>query len=457
MAGSSRSYASSSASDGTASPSGSTRSRSTSSISAYSSAESLDIPIGAYCRDGKINSEPYGGGVYTSLHTTVKILQECRLCLIHIPLPLYPHFVQAILSLILPLSPVSPDGEGRDDNDSEPEEDDDDEGVVPDYPSPNRPSSSIKDFVNISVTPVECSVVCSRESVEKWFAPIIKTLESSHRGDVMIASEEFMAIQVDGEGLDAGQRVLDLTSPLALAGVSIFFITTYFSDYILVPSTARSHVTKALQRRGFVFEKHTEAFVTPHHRSTSTSSNMTIQPPSPPPTTTLSDLQTRTFDALRKQNVTPVVNKSTRLVLCAARRSFSKGRGGGDDRGLYLGLVKCLINRPQFLSVTLTDAEPASLLLQKEMLSMFGNDDVLLGSKDDVLIPIVLDLRGLPVDSTGIVCGVAGKLVGGTSGTYFDKSEAVEMSYLSTARAGTVIVAEEDLSRAVEALGLSLS
>jgi hypothetical protein len=91
------------------------------------------------------------------------------------------------------------------------------------------------------------------------------------------------------------------------------------------------------------------------------------------------------------------------------------------------------------------------------MLSMFGNDDVLLGSKEDVLIPIVLDLRGLPVDSTGIVCGVAGKLVGGTSGTYFDKNEAVEMSYLSTARAGTVIVAEEDLSRAVEALGLSLS
>lgn len=149
----------------------------------------------------------------------MKILQECRLCLIHIPLPLYPHFVQAILSLILPLSPVSPDGEGRDGNDSEPEDDDDDESVVPDYPSPNRPSSSIKDFVNISVTPVECSVVCSRESVEKWFAPIIKTLETSHRGDVMIASEEFMAIQVDGEGLDAGQRVLDLTSPLALAGV----------------------------------------------------------------------------------------------------------------------------------------------------------------------------------------------------------------------------------------------
>lgn len=243
-----------------------------------------------------------------------------------------------------------------------------------------------------------------------------------------------------------------------LSHSSIFFITTYFSDYILVPFKNRTNVTKALKARGFVFEAHTEAFVTPpsHHRNSSSTTSFTVPPPSPPPsTTTISDLQIRTFETLRKQNVVPQVNKNTKLVLCAARRSFSKGRGGGgDDRGLYLGLVKCLVSRPQFLSVTLTDAEPASLLLQKEMLSMFGSDDVLLGSKEDVLIPIVLDLRGLPADSTGIVCGVAGRLVGGTSGGYFDGDEAVEMSYLSTARAGTVIVAEEDLGRAVAALGM---
>lgn len=192
-----------------------------------------------------------------------------------------------------------------------------------------------------------------------------------------------------------------------------------------------------------------------HHRNSTSSASSNIPLPSPPATTTtLSDLQTRTFDTLRKQNVIPHVNKTTKLVLCAARRSFSKTRGG-DDRGLYLGLVKCLVSRPQFLSVTLTDAEPASLLLQKEMLGLFGSDDVLLGSKEDVLIPIVLDLRGLPVDSTGIVCGVAGRLVGGTSERegYFNAG-AIEMSYLSTARAGTVIVAEEDLARAVAALGM---
>jgi hypothetical protein len=86
------------------------------------------------------------------------------------------------------------------------------------------------------------------------------------------------------------------------------------------------------------------------------------------------------------------------------------------------------------------------------MLPMFDTDpDILLGSKDDLLIPIILDFRELPVDSTGIVCGVAGRLVGGTKGGFED---AVEMSYLSTARAGTVMVAQNDISRAMAALNM---
>jgi hypothetical protein len=75
--------------------------------------------------------------------------------------------------------------------------------------------------------------------------------------------------------------------------------------------------------------------------------------------------------------------------------------------------------------------------------------DVLLGSKDEYLTPITLDLRDLPVESTGIVCGVAGRLVDSTSGQTNDR---VEMSYLSTARAGTVMVAEGQLDCALGAL-----
>lgn len=63
--------------------------------------------------------------------------------------------------------------------------------------------------------------------------------------------------------------------------------------------------------------------------------------------------------------------------------------------------------------------------------------------------PIVLDLKELPEDTTGIVCGLAGRLVA-VSGR--PGEGGIEMSYLSTARTGVLMVTEEDLERAVAAL-----
>lgn len=62
-------------------------------------------------------------------------------------------------------------------------------------------------------------MVCSKESATRHFIPIIKGLHVSLGDDVAIAAEDFVVLQVDGEGLDAGRRVLDLTSPLAFAGM----------------------------------------------------------------------------------------------------------------------------------------------------------------------------------------------------------------------------------------------
>ena len=109
---------------------------------------------------------------------------------------------------------------------------------------------------------------------------------------------------------------------------------------------------------------------------------------------------------------------------------------------------------PRFLSLTLTESEPPSLLLERHALAHFGRADVLLGSKDAFLIPVTLNLAPLPFEATGIVCGVAGMLVGGNGGAAGGGPvvRPVEMSYLSTARAGTVMVDEMDLERAVELL-----
>ncbi|MCJ1467535.1 hypothetical protein MMC07_006160 [Pseudocyphellaria aurata] len=311
-------------------------------------------------------------------------------------------------------------------------------------------------FLNVSVTPIECSIVCSKHLVREYFASV--PTQSRAPGEVSskaatISSEDFVVISVEGEGLEAGQRVLELTSPLALAGISIFFITTYFSDYILVPAKSRDQVIRALEDRGFVFEKKAEAYVNPaatHHRNKSSTSSLgAISPISPPPAT-VSELQARTFALLKRWNIFPKVETNIRLVQCAGRRddpnSFS-----ANEAALQLGLTKCLIHQPRFLSLTLTEGEPASLLLEKRLISHFGSQNVLLGSKEDYLIPITLDLEPLPLEATGIVCGIAGKLVRGSSGRFLDDTN-IEMSYLSTAKAGTVMVEERDLERAMEAL-----
>ena len=42
---------------------------------------------------------------------------------------------------------------------------------------------------------------------------------NNERDRIMISKEEFVVVQVEGQGLDAGQRVLELTRPLAMAGM----------------------------------------------------------------------------------------------------------------------------------------------------------------------------------------------------------------------------------------------
>lgn len=319
---------------------------------------------------------------------------------------------------------------------------------------------------------------------------------------------------------------------------SIFFISTYFSDYIIVPLRSKAQVIEALERRGFQFEITTEAFIN-HNQSqysgysspvSSRSASSLGSPPATPPPSSLDELQGRTFASLRKNHIVPSVDRSLRLVQCAAHHPYSSDASSISI--LRTALTTALVvDRPRFLSLTLTATDPAaSLLLEQRLLPRFLNDgtssaestdetSLLLGSKEDVLVPITLDIRKLPLEATGIVCGVASRLADATHGAwdesteastvalshsfngissfesslnrYFSSSvdsggpvrppaqnpthrtpngdlstpsthhlqpdldtslEAVEISFLSTARAGTILVGEHELHRAMDAL-----
>ena len=129
--------------------------------------------------------------------------KDTQLALIHIPLHLYSNFLQTILQLLLPTESRS-NGAMTNGN-----------GAV----RPPKGWPYEHPFVNISITPIECSVVCSRKLAHELFIPALNALNAASKNQVSITSEDFVVMQVDGEGLDAGQRVLELTSPLALAGM----------------------------------------------------------------------------------------------------------------------------------------------------------------------------------------------------------------------------------------------
>ncbi|KAI4163659.1 MAG: hypothetical protein LQ342_002693 [Letrouitia transgressa] len=131
---------------------------------------------------------------------------DAQLSLVHIPLAQYQHYLQVILKLLFPVP--ADESEARVHG-----------------PGQSDPSSSWANqhpFFNVSITPIECSIVCSKTLAQELLSPAIDSFRhiTNDRSDqATISSESFVVISVEGEGLEAGQRVLELTSPLALAGM----------------------------------------------------------------------------------------------------------------------------------------------------------------------------------------------------------------------------------------------
>ncbi|KAK6071772.1 ACT-like protein [Seiridium cupressi] len=367
--------------------------------------------------------------------------------LIHIPLSLYPVFLQPILQVLLPQGDCDPD-----------QLDEAIEGLSID----NKHG-----FLNISITPVECSVVCHDNWARKVFEPVIKGLSKHASKTVTISKDSYLILSVESAAMDAGSRVMELTSPLALAGIPIFFITTYYSDFILVPAKDRQTVQQALLARGFEFSDKS-TFVSPsaHSRGPSVSS----QPPSTPPPSNVAELQTRTFEQLKKRDVIPYIEDGLSLVLVSgkehskttqmsdyrrpipSRQPASNGHGNrrswldNVDTKLYTSLISVLVLQPRFLSMTLAQEDPPSLLLDKQHLGVFG--DSVVGDMTGDLVPIFLDLENLTLEATGIVSGVAGRLV--SEMHMADTGVGEQLSYLSTARAGAVILSHDQSLKALE-------
>lgn len=324
-------------------------------------------------------------------------------------------------------------------------------------------------FLNISITPIECSVVCHSNWAKSVFEPVVNRLPRDAAKRVTISKETYLVLSVISAGMDAGNRVMELTSPLALAGIPILFITTYYSDFILVLKKKKDTVVEALLSRGFECTEGEASYISPSTTMHGRVKSHGSEPPSTPPPSSVAELQRRTFDLLKKRNVVPYICDGLSLVQCSgrdvsefidlnshrshqSRQTTSNGHGASwldhMDTKLYTSLMAALAGQPRFLSITLALEDAPSLLLDKTLLNVFG--DSLVGDTEGDLVPIFLDLANLPIEASGIVSGVAGKLVDEMH--MIETGVSAELSYLSTARAGAVILSNEQSMKALEVL-----
>uniref|UniRef100_A0A060T8X8 ARAD1C33220p n=1 Tax=Blastobotrys adeninivorans TaxID=409370 RepID=A0A060T8X8_BLAAD len=281
--------------------------------------------------------------------------------------------------------------------------------------------TNLEEFISVTLTPLECSVICPSEIVSILFQDQLHSVGESL--GVQVISHEYVPIQFDGDGLDSGQRVLAVSAPLSNAGISIFFLATYFSDYMLIPTDAKAQVVKALEDRGFTFSDSADSYV---YQSAIKADGSQI-----------SRLEENTFGLLREAQVSPQVDRSCQLLVSGVRHF---------DDSVALTIVKTLVQLPQYFSVTITGGTEISLLLDRQCARLF-QESTLLGSPTEYVTPVSFDLRQLPEDCTGIVTSVAGRLV------RHDSTHRVHMSgYLSTAKSGVVLVPEEAVAEAVRAL-----
>ncbi|GJN94503.1 hypothetical protein Rhopal_007585-T1 [Rhodotorula paludigena] len=112
---------------------------------------------------------------------------------------------------------------------------------------------------------VELSVFADAAIVRRCFGEYMRSAKTAREDkgkgkereeDVLVGEELWVALEITfgGNGwAEAAPRLHALTAPLADAQISILFVSTFHSDYILVRSSSLPRVTAILEEAGFAF------------------------------------------------------------------------------------------------------------------------------------------------------------------------------------------------------------
>ncbi|KXS13208.1 hypothetical protein M427DRAFT_136786 [Gonapodya prolifera JEL478] len=109
---------------------------------------------------------------------------------------------------------------------------------------------SRENFFSYTENALEVSIIADVSTVKEDFPPSGSPLCPG----LVIAEDPFRALEIEYDyDESSGQRINELSAPLARAGISIFYLSTYQTDFVFVKERRLAYVISTLQKEDFVF------------------------------------------------------------------------------------------------------------------------------------------------------------------------------------------------------------
>ncbi|KAI8136536.1 hypothetical protein BJV82DRAFT_647129 [Fennellomyces sp. T-0311] len=250
----------------------------------------------------------------------------------------------------------------------------------------------------------------------------------------------FRVLQVDDAGgQDAsGKRISDLSEPLAQGKFSIFYMSTYQTDFVLVKERRMRQAVQVLLDHGFEVDQ--ESLDMYHHAveelnfqqsNTSTESLLSA-------TDSASSMHVIDSDAGIESSVLP------NALRCAGLNPHS--RASWSSTLLKVMSFPDLLDearndQTRFFSYTAT-SDGISLLADSHIFELF-QEEALFQDEDTVPLRVIqVNLAGTNLDRCGIVRSISHPLAG----------QGLNLLYLSTFKSANIIVSADNIEQAEEVL-----
>ncbi|KAF6015352.1 hypothetical protein HII13_000289 [Brettanomyces bruxellensis] len=280
-------------------------------------------------------------------------------------------------------------------------------------------------FFHLAFASDEVTLMCSSKLIRKYLGKTLNFCEGClpKEKQPTLLNEKFLILQVSSDGMNIGKKILELTEPLSLDGISLFFISNFFTDVVLFPAKDKQRVLAILRKMS---EQKDDPDAEELHQRQER------------------DLETKTFNLFGSKQIKPELVATTKLILTGARsgdsanvlRNTAEALSRLDtDIDSSKGDEKCKSTQfPAHFAITRNTTGEISMMLpqsEAEFRKLNYDKSTIMGSLQDSYCPITIDLSGLPLDLKGIVAGVASRLL---------RLGINEMSYLSFGKSGMVLI-----------------